>query len=90
MCNDAIIFRGAQRIECGNQGELASALRVSLAEVPLDKGYENCSRAQNVCLCPIDIEGLARRLGLRCEPPDYADGSDHWDAWALRERRATS
>ena len=83
MCNDAIVFRAdGGRVLCETQGELADALKVN---PPILPGYKrHLAQKRDVCLCPVDFQKLGKATGAKIEAPDYDDGSDHWDSWAIR------
>ena len=62
MCDHAIVHRGGQEpVRCGNQGELAGALAISLEGLPVDERYPLSARQADLCLCPIDLLGLGGR-----------------------------
>ena len=62
MCDHAIVVRADnERLRCGNQGELAVALAISLEDLPVDERYPLSARQTDDCLCPIDLLGLGGR-----------------------------
>ena len=62
MCDHAIVVRADnERLRCGNQGELAAALDMTIARLPLQPPYPASARRADTCLCPIDLLGLGGR-----------------------------
>jgi hypothetical protein len=62
MCR-VVYFRGQA---CQSQGDLKKA--VGLAVLPMREGYTpDGIDADDVCLCPVDVREVARRIGVYCE-----------------------
>jgi hypothetical protein len=88
MCVSAYIFRKNRDRRVETVGELAKALGVRVRSLPVLNDSGDYRPRWNECLCNVDMEKLAEMRGLICEPPEWKDGTDHYDGWALREDRA--
>ena len=65
MCTEAIV--NGKYVE--SQGQLAYALGCTVADLVISELYINSrdaesGRAEGACLCPIDCEGTANKLGF--------------------------
>jgi hypothetical protein len=80
MCVSAYLFRpGRPREVVSGVGDLRRALGWRPPCLP---GLP--PMRMNQCLCWVDFPKLARLAGMTLEEPDYKDGTDHYDGWALR------
>lgn len=90
MCVSAYVFRrGEPRAHVSSLGQMAVALECSDADILrfVDEGVRDVVTMRD-CLCCLDVEALAYTRGMTCEDPDYSEGTDHFDGWALREDAA--
>ncbi len=51
------------------QGQLRN--RLGLKELPLCNGYKRDYDDDSLCLCPVDIEEVAKIVGMKCESDDF-------------------
>ena len=87
MCLDCDIFRAnGMKLRTSTCGELASAFGMQVHDLPLNCSEPRAPLDADECLCWIDVAAVAKQHGMTFEDPDYSPGSDHWDAYALRER----
>lgn len=88
MCVRAAVFLRSGEVRWAETaGEIAEAIGTKHGKLPV-RGYMPAGwRARHSeCLCHVDVEALAKERDMTCEPPAYDDGTDHFDAWALREK----
>lgn len=90
MCEEVVVrLKGREPIWCDSAGELASALGLHTAQLPVSAYMGHDYRPSfNECLCHIEFRKLAKASGLRVTKHGFDRG--HMGEWELRHPNAAT